>query len=132
MDFKKCEQQIVTLMKELRKEILDCCGTDWDVCNKCRWNKETSNGISICKNNTELYPTTILREVVCKNDYDTIEQIMYSLYKEMSKDCDVNEDDCSKCQWNRVSKNGQTLCDLHNKIMAHIIVEKMKERRNDE
>lgn len=128
MDFQKCEEQVVTLMKELRREIADCCENVWDLCDECRWNKETQNGISICDNNTELYPI----EAVCKDDYDTIEQIICSLDKEMNKDCDVNEDDCSKCQWNRVSKNGQTLCDLHTEIMAYIIVEKMKERRNDE
>lgn len=72
MDFKKVEGQVITLMKELNEEMLSNCGTDWSLCNKCRWNKEAQNGISICDNHTEIYPNTCVYEKICEADYDII------------------------------------------------------------
>lgn len=122
MDFKKIEGQIITLMKELNKEMQYCCGRDWSLCKQCRWNKEASNGISICDNHTRIYPNTYIYETVCEEDYDTIEQVICSLNKEISKDCDKYEENCNSCPWNRVSESGQTICDVHADVLSSIIM----------
>lgn len=123
MDFKQVEGQVITLMKELNREMHSCCGEDWALCNRCRWNKESSNGISICDNHTEIYPNTCVYEVIYEADYDTIEQIVRSLSDEISDDCNKYGEDCNKCKWGKITENGQTFCDLHTDIMALIISE---------
>lgn len=126
MNFKKVEGQVITLMKELNREMNICCGNNWDLCKQCRWNKEVSNGISICDNHTELYPSVCLGETVCEADYDTIEQVVRSLSDEISNDCIKCGEYCDKCYWNRVTENGQTFCDLHTEIMGFVIAEDMR------
>lgn len=126
MDFKKVEGQVITLMKELNKEMHSNCGTDWSLCNKCRWNKEAQNGISICDNHTEIYPNTCVYEKIYEADYDTIEQVVRSLSDEMSDDCTKCGGDCGECHWNRVTENGETFCDLHTDIMGFVIAEDMR------
>lgn len=123
MNFKKFEKKVIILMKEFNREMQECCGISWGKCKDCRWNKEMSDGISLCDIHSEIYPITCVKGIVHEEEYDTIKQIIIGFASEINKDCNKYEENCNKCPWNRITENGETLCDLYTDIIAEIIVE---------